>query len=85
MQSHKLNGIEPVAPAPSSPEKKFVVLFDTPSESNGLRVKKDEVIEVLSETDPNWFWVRLQRNGVTQEGYVPASYISELEDLHVHK
>ncbi|XP_045599306.2 tyrosine-protein kinase Src42A isoform X1 [Procambarus clarkii] len=71
-----LPAITPVA----KPDK-YIVLYDFEAiDTDGITVRRSEVLELLHQPDSHWSYVKVTRGRTATEGYVPTNYIVKVED-----
>lgn len=58
-----------------SPTAMFKVLYNFTRQNTGdIDVRADDIVFLLDDVDPNWYWVR-RLDG--EEGYIPSNYITQ--------
>ena len=58
----------------------FIALYDyEPRTNEDLQFKKGELLEILLDTQGDWWFARSKTTGL--EGYIPSNYVAKLKSL----
>ena len=64
-----------------SEDLQLTVIFDyTARDENDVSVSSNEVVTLLSNDDPEWFWVRTEHG---EEGFIPRTYAINLRKFNL--
>ncbi|KHJ93495.1 SH3 domain protein [Oesophagostomum dentatum] len=78
-KSNKLDGL-PSTPVRAVHSPCFVTLYDYEARTiDDLSFKKDEILEILNDTQGDWWFARHKVTGKT--GYIPSNYVAKEKSI----